>query len=107
MYIPGLRLASDRKSIRLNSSHVAISYAVFCLKKKKRVGGSPRQGRTGRNVAMSFPVTEHIAKSSRHTSFYLACGGAHRPALIFVHCFLDLSASCRHQPPCLPDAGFI
>src|SRR5438874_8070424 len=25
----------DRKSIRLNSSHVEISYAVFCLKKKK------------------------------------------------------------------------
>src|SRR6266513_5080047 len=28
-------LASDRKSTRLNSSHVSISYAVFCLKKKK------------------------------------------------------------------------
>src|SRR5437660_7598888 len=27
--------ALDRKSTRLNSSHVAISYAVFCLKKKK------------------------------------------------------------------------
>src|SRR5690625_6326403 len=27
--------AIDRKSTRLNSSHVAISYAVFCLKKKK------------------------------------------------------------------------
>src|SRR5437660_12760446 len=27
--------ARDRKSTRLNSSHVAISYAVFCLKKKK------------------------------------------------------------------------
>src|SRR5690625_6509483 len=27
--------AQDRKSTRLNSSHVAISYAVFCLKKKK------------------------------------------------------------------------
>src|SRR5690625_6632672 len=27
----------DRKSTRLNSSYVAISYAVFCLKKKKRV----------------------------------------------------------------------
>src|SRR5207253_7599544 len=26
---------TDRKSTRLNSSHVAISYAVFCLKKKK------------------------------------------------------------------------
>src|SRR5439155_26690490 len=29
-------LGQDRKSTRLNSSHVAISYAVFCLKKKKR-----------------------------------------------------------------------
>src|SRR5439155_26377512 len=27
---------TDRKSTRLNSSHVAISYAVFCLKKKKQ-----------------------------------------------------------------------
>src|SRR5699024_11323233 len=29
-------LAEDRKSTRLNSSHVSISYAVFCLKKKKK-----------------------------------------------------------------------
>src|SRR5690625_5733100 len=29
-------LSKDRKSTRLNSSHVAISYAVFCLKKKTR-----------------------------------------------------------------------
>src|SRR5699024_11550739 len=28
--------AGDRKSTRLNSSHVSISYAVFCLKKKKK-----------------------------------------------------------------------
>src|SRR5437868_10133120 len=28
--------AKDRKSTRLNSSHVSISYAVFCLKKKKK-----------------------------------------------------------------------
>src|SRR5207253_11172223 len=35
---PALRSAAreDRKSTRLNSSHVAISYAVFCLKKKKK-----------------------------------------------------------------------
>src|SRR5690349_23493113 len=30
------RLLEDRKSTRLNSSHVEISYAVFCLKKKKK-----------------------------------------------------------------------
>src|SRR5690554_7791025 len=29
-------LIKDRKSTRLNSSHVRISYAVFCLKKKKK-----------------------------------------------------------------------
>src|SRR5690625_7029817 len=29
-------IPADRKSTRLNSSHVAISYAVFCLKKKKK-----------------------------------------------------------------------
>src|SRR5688500_20020530 len=29
------RLVEDRKSTRLNSSHLVISYAVFCLKKKK------------------------------------------------------------------------
>src|SRR5207249_7380082 len=29
-----LKLITDRKSTRLNSSHVSISYAVFCLKKK-------------------------------------------------------------------------
>src|SRR3712207_8532441 len=31
----GFTLAADRKSTRLNSSHANISYAVFCLKKKK------------------------------------------------------------------------
>src|SRR5437773_5322241 len=31
----GGELGADRKSTRLNSSHITISYAVFCLKKKK------------------------------------------------------------------------
>src|SRR2546429_3594079 len=32
-----VQLAEDRKSTRLNSSHGYISYAVFCLKKKKKI----------------------------------------------------------------------
>src|SRR5437868_10799526 len=32
------RAEQDRKSTRLNSSHVSTSYAVFCLKKKKQAG---------------------------------------------------------------------
>src|SRR5690625_6283370 len=38
----------DRKSTRLNSSHVAISYAVCCLKKKRKL--SMRRTRTSQNV---------------------------------------------------------
>src|SRR5438067_7951358 len=33
---PAATICGDRKSTRLNSSHVSISYAVFCLKKKKK-----------------------------------------------------------------------
>src|SRR5690554_7730379 len=36
-YFPCCWVALDRKSTRLNSSHVRISYAVFCLKKKKHI----------------------------------------------------------------------
>src|SRR2546427_7026665 len=34
--VSGLAVGRDRKSTRLNSSHSQISYAVFCLKKKKK-----------------------------------------------------------------------
>src|SRR5437899_10693908 len=34
--VTGADLGRDRKSTRLNSSHLGISYAVFCLKKKKK-----------------------------------------------------------------------
>src|SRR5258707_11606430 len=33
----GISIFGDRKSTRLNSSHANISYAVFCLKKKKKI----------------------------------------------------------------------
>src|SRR5690242_21426663 len=40
------RRAGDRKSTRLNSSHMSISYAVFCLKKKKKkISKSPQKNR--------------------------------------------------------------
>src|SRR5207253_6437584 len=39
----------DRKSTRLNSSHVAISYAVFCLKKKKTASSLESSDRSAAN----------------------------------------------------------
>src|SRR5690349_24165188 len=54
-HLPGGGVHLDRKSTRLNSSHVEISYAVFCLKKKKK-----------KNTKHSFPYSK--MKSAR--SFY-------------------------------------
>src|SRR5690625_5606113 len=45
---PLLAWILDRKSTRLNSSHVAISYAVFCLKKKTQPARAAQGRRTGR-----------------------------------------------------------
>jgi pimeloyl-ACP methyl ester carboxylesterase len=55
---------------------------------------------------MIFPVTENIAKTERHTSFYLACGAEDAPLLMFVHGWPELSLSWRHQLPCFADLGF-
>src|SRR5258705_7275344 len=47
------RAAVDRKSTRLNSSHLGISYAVFCLKKKKK------KNRTSRRYENTFDIWRH------------------------------------------------
>src|SRR5438034_7783897 len=54
--------ASDRKSTRLNSSHTVISYAVFCLKKKKKA--PPRRT----SPAMSR-ATSSCASATSRSSF--------------------------------------
>src|SRR2546426_7613678 len=55
---PELLFLEDRKSTRLNSSHLVISYAVFCLKKKKK----------NTNVSCSlFRTHEHAHVPAAHT----------------------------------------
>src|SRR5215510_9339440 len=46
VHVRGFGACVDRKSTRLNSSHVAISYAVFCLKKKTQTVISPSPEQT-------------------------------------------------------------
>jgi pimeloyl-ACP methyl ester carboxylesterase len=55
---------------------------------------------------MSIPVTEHVVKSARHTTFYLASGSDHGPLIIFVHGWPELSISWRHQLRCFAGLGF-
>jgi pimeloyl-ACP methyl ester carboxylesterase len=53
-----------------------------------------------------FPITEHIARTARHTTFYLACGASGATPLIFVHGWPELSISWRHQLPVFAALGF-
>src|ERR1022692_3399120 len=52
----------DRKSTRLNSSHLVISYAVFCLKKKQNLHSS-------KNFILPFSGLQLIIKSSTNLKF--------------------------------------
>src|SRR5690625_6876264 len=60
--LSGAAGAQDRKSTRLNSSHVAISYAVFCLKKKKTVREKLPKAQS------QIQPRGHRIKSEQHTS---------------------------------------
>src|SRR2546422_4754642 len=51
----GAEPLADRKSTRLNSSHGYISYAVFCLKKKKKQQPGSTQHRTRAQRRQSYP----------------------------------------------------
>src|SRR5260221_1719999 len=56
---PEVRNEGDRKSTRLNSSHTVISYAVFCLKKKKKY--TERQ-ETSRQISSDDIVTSSVPR---------------------------------------------
>src|SRR5205814_2537638 len=56
---PAPACARDRKSTRLNSSHLGISYAVFCLKKKNLILGSVRSCAGTNHVALTRSQAPH------------------------------------------------
>ena len=55
---------------------------------------------------MPLPVLEHVAKTARHTTFYLSCGAPDATPIIFVHGWPELSISWRHQLPVFAGLGF-
>src|SRR3989440_2184841 len=76
---PDRRIAQmlrDRKSTRLNSSHDQISYAVFCLKKKKRQynNSNDRLGRTAPETAPKQLYGYEVAKANKCDLRMKACG---------------------------------
>src|SRR5258708_15870824 len=65
---PGGSPDSDRKSTRLNSSHQIISYAVFCLKKKKKSTHSQIAVRHPYLLRELHPRHTHTAEHSRRNT---------------------------------------
>src|SRR5260221_6641121 len=64
LYLPSISTISgsaemlgDRKSTRLNSSHTVISYAVFCLKKKKNISKAPQN-------TCAMVITRHLRSAA-------------------------------------------
>lgn len=51
-------------------------------------------------------VTEHVVRSERHTTFYLASGPLDGTPVVFVHGWPELSISWRHQLRCFAALGF-
>jgi len=51
-------------------------------------------------------ITEHTARTARHSTFYLAAGPRDGPTVIFVHGWPELSISWRHQLPVVAGLGF-
>src|SRR5690242_21606677 len=58
--LPDMTGRSDRKSTRLNSSHMSISYAVFCLKKKKK------KKKNTKNKANNITRYQHTVQDHYH-----------------------------------------
>src|SRR6516165_6331240 len=83
-----MAVALDRKSTRLNSSYSQISYAVFCLKKKKPQHRIFQQSRS--NLDGNFLGTE-LTEDSKHLGHL--CGSRRRP----------LRWMCRHDGDDLRD----
>src|SRR5207247_6176232 len=62
--IGGWGLVADRKSTRLNSSHEWISYAVFCLKKKKRTKCRPQIRQTSPVITTNSRIETRTLRSA-------------------------------------------
>src|ERR1039458_2154996 len=73
----------DRKSTRLNSSHLGISYAVFCLKKKKKHKSTSTQERN-----VKSPPAAHLGRSaSGPATAHSLTGCGWRLARVFLFFF--------------------
>src|SRR5262245_64655542 len=66
--LPWCRDSPDRKSTRLNSSHLGISYAVFCLKKKKKKKKHNKEQEKKKTKSDNTNKKNHKDRKSKHNN---------------------------------------
>src|SRR2546430_8440115 len=82
----------DRKSTRLNSSHSQISYAVFCLKKKKTKPSSTLSTNTAFDSAAPLPSPPSLRRTQ--TSFHPTRATTHTPCVTINLQFRFARSAC-------------
>src|SRR3954471_10388819 len=96
-------LLLDRKSTRLNSSHVEISYAVFCLKKKEKEdivqGCAELRGVRDPRAAVRHPPTSSTPCDAVCSS---VCSSA--ICALFLYLFFYMNRPPQNPPPSPPPA---
>ena len=90
----------------LGGAGLAIGQAAVAMPKASIATEAAPLALAGKWSGEGFPVTEHVLKTDRHTTFYLACGANDAPLIIFVHGWPELSHSWRHQLPVFAALGF-
>src|ERR1039457_2201914 len=95
--------ARDRKSTRLNSSHLVISYAVFCLKKKRRAARRPAdETRHSARVCVGFTSVCACDPPMQHLQPRLSTTQA---ILCYIFLFFFFKERAAHEnPPFFPQA---
>src|ERR1039457_4312302 len=91
----------DRKSTRLNSSHLVISYAVFCFKKNKEPTGQPLRASRARSAHALLAVAR--ARRCGH-QVRARCSGRLRVVVCFLFFFFFQARPPPPPPPPPPPA---
>src|ERR1039457_6015288 len=93
----------DRKSTRLNSSHLVISYAVFCLKKKTSDGRVPHHPRTAGLYPLRRPRARRASVSTDGEN--VRSGGSAPAGSAYINCFFFFNNTATPEIYPLPLHG--
>src|SRR6201992_229587 len=88
----------DRKSTRLNSSHMSISYAVFCLKKKRTCSGYPARTHRPRLWGGERGASSALRVYASHYAHYPPSPPAHAIGSLSLFFFLKDAAPPEIYP---------